>query len=150
MPTFNSCSWRIVPSGAKYRLKALGTARLMAASSIIVLYMRDAPAIVRLLAVAQAAEQEGDAEREQEIRQDRADDRRTHHVELAGAQRHQRDDELGRVAEGRIEQSAHRIAGVSSELLGERTIRAAIGTIASAAEKKISGAGSLPACSSAT
>ncbi len=45
MPTFSSCSWRIVPSGEKYRLKALGTARLMAASSIIVLYTRDAPAL---------------------------------------------------------------------------------------------------------
>ena len=74
--------------------------------------------VVGLVAVAQAAEQEGDAEREQEIRQDRADDGGAHHVEVAGAQRHQRDDELGRIAEGRIEQSAHRIAGVSGEVLG--------------------------------
>ena len=45
MPTLSICSWRIVPSGAKYRLNALGTARLIAASSIIVLYTRDAPAL---------------------------------------------------------------------------------------------------------
>ena len=67
---------------------------------------------------AEPPEQEGDAEREQEVRQDGADERGPDHVEKARPQRHEGDDQLGGVAEGRVEEPADRVAGVGRELLG--------------------------------
>ena len=65
----------------------------------------------------QPADEEGDAEREQQVREDRADDRRPHHVEEPRAERHQGDDQLGRIAEGGVEEGADGVAGVDRELL---------------------------------
>jgi hypothetical protein len=63
------------------------------------------------------ADEEGDAEREQQVREDRADDRRAHHVKEPRAERHQGDDQLGRIAEGGVQESADGVAGVGRELL---------------------------------
>jgi hypothetical protein len=48
--------------------------------------VRAGHAVVRLVVVFQAAQQEGDAERQQQVGEDRADDRGAHHLELAGMQ----------------------------------------------------------------
>ena len=58
------------------------------------------------------ADEEGDTEREQQVREDRADDRRSHRVEEPRAERHQGDDQLGRIAEGGVEEGADGVAGV--------------------------------------
>jgi hypothetical protein len=61
---------------------------------------------------AQPANEEGDAERERQVREDRADDRRSHHVEEPRAERYQGDDQLGRIAEGGVEEPRRRRAAV--------------------------------------
>jgi len=71
-----------------------------------------------LVAVADAAHQQCGAERQQEVGQDGADDRRADHVEQAGPERHDGDDQLRRIAEGRVQEAADGVAGPRGELLG--------------------------------
>ena len=52
--------------------------------------------------VAEAAGDEGQAQHEQRVRQDRPDERRPNDVEQAGAQGEDADEELGQVAQGRL------------------------------------------------
>jgi len=74
--------------------------------------------VVLLDAITKSAEQEGDAERQQEIREQRADERSPHHLDQPRPQGHHRDDELRQIAEGRVEQSAERRTGARGQLLG--------------------------------
>jgi hypothetical protein len=74
--------------------------------------------VVLLLVLAQAAEEHRQAEREEHVPEDRARERRLHHVVEAGAQRGEGDDQLGHVAEGRVEQAADAGARLLGEVLG--------------------------------
>jgi hypothetical protein len=67
---------------------------------------------------ARPAQQERHAEREQQVGEDGAGERGAHHVEQPRAQRDHGDDQLGGIAEGRVEQPAERVARVGRELLG--------------------------------
>ena len=60
-----------------------------------------------VLALAAACE-DHEAQHEQGVREDRADDRRLRDHDLAGLEREDDDEELGQVAEGRLEQARHR------------------------------------------
>ena len=90
---------------------------------------------------AHAPEQKRDPEREQEVGQDGANERSAHHVEQAGLKRDHGDDELGRVAERRVQQPADGITSPVAICSVAWTSKLAIGTIASAAAKNTSGAG---------
>jgi hypothetical protein len=68
--------------------------------------------------IAQAAEQEGGAQHEQRVGNDCARDRRLHQLILARMKCGHGDDQLGEVAERRIEQAADRIARLGSDGLG--------------------------------
>ena len=70
-----------------------------------------------LVVVTNSAEQKRDAERQQQVGQDRADQRRPHHVEVTGLQCHQRDDQFGCIAKGGIQQSADGVARPHGKLL---------------------------------
>ena len=70
---------------------------------------------------AQAAGECRRAEHEQQIADDRPGERRLHDGREPFRQYHQRDNQLGRVAEGRVEKSAEACAGVCCELLGRAT-----------------------------
>src|SRR6185436_20967573 len=74
--------------------------------------------IEALLRVAQAAGEHGGAQYEQDIADDGAGDRGLHHIVQSRAQSGERDDQFGRVAEGRVQQAAHAFAGTLRELLG--------------------------------
>ena len=74
---------------------------------------------IEVLAVAlEAAEEHRGPEHEQDVAHDRADDRGLDHLVQAGAEREEGDDELGRVAEGDVEQAADPGPGAHGELLG--------------------------------
>jgi hypothetical protein len=68
--------------------------------------------------IPEAAEEEPEARGEEQVREDRPDDRGAHHVEVTGAQRDERDDQFWRVAERGVEQAADCVAGSRRELLG--------------------------------
>ena len=74
--------------------------------------------VVLLHVMLQPAEQERRAQHEQRVGDDRAGERRLDQHVLAGAQRRERDDELGQVAERRVEQAADRVAGLRRDRLG--------------------------------
>jgi hypothetical protein len=59
-----------------------------------------------LQAVLQPADEEREAEDEEEIPEDRADDRGLYQLDLPGPERDDRDDQLGGVAEGRVQEAA--------------------------------------------
>ena len=67
--------------------------------------------------MAQPAGQEGRAEDQQQVADDRAGDRGLDHVEHAGAQRHESDDKLGGIAQRGVEKTAYRLADAGRELL---------------------------------
>ena len=73
--------------------------------------------VVVLVVEAHASQEERESEREQEVREDRPDERCTHHVEQPRLERDDGDDELGGVAERRVEQPADGIARARRELL---------------------------------
>ena len=77
-----------------------------------------ARAVELLHVVLEAAEQERRAQHEQRVGDDRAGDRRLHQRVLPGAQGGERDDQLGQVAERRVEQPADRVAGLRGHRLG--------------------------------
>ena len=56
-------------------------------------------------------------EHEEGVREDGAEERELHHLELASFEEEETDDHLGRVAECRIEEPANRLAGVERCLL---------------------------------
>ena len=70
-----------------------------------------------LYRVTQPAGQEGRAQHQQQVADDRAGDRGLDHVEHAGAQRHNGDDQLRGVTQRGIEQAADRLANPGRELL---------------------------------
>ena len=67
--------------------------------------------------VTDAAEQERQTERQQQVPEQRADDRRAHHLQQAGTQGGHRDDQLREVAESRIEKAADGGSGMDGDLL---------------------------------
>ena len=71
-----------------------------------------------LRVVLEAAEQERAAQHEEAVGHDGPGHRRFHEVEHPGAQRGDGDDELGQVAERRVEQSADRVPGLRGHALG--------------------------------
>ena len=66
--------------------------------------------VVFLHVVLESAEEKRRAQHEQRVGDDRAGDGRLHQHVLPGAQRGQRDDQFGQVAERGVEQAADRIA----------------------------------------
>ena len=66
----------------------------------------------------QAAGQQARAQHQQQVADDRAGDRRLDQIEQSGADGEDRDDQLGGVAEGSVEQAAQARAGVMRQLLG--------------------------------
>ena len=74
----------------------------------------------RLGPVAQAAEQDARAEDEQQVADDRAGDRRLDDLDQAGLEREERDDQLGDVAERRVEDAADLRPGERPEALGRQ------------------------------
>ena len=74
--------------------------------------------------VAQAAGEERRAEHQQQVADDRADQRGLDDVEHAGAQRDEGDDQLGGIAEGGVEQAADALADPGRELLGRQAEQA--------------------------
>ena len=71
-----------------------------------------------LLFEADAARHERDPEDEQEVANDRADQRRLHHCELTSADQEHGHDHLGEVSQGRVEQSSAARSEPDRELLG--------------------------------
>ena len=71
----------------------------------------------RLRAVAQPADQHAGPEHEQQVADDRAGERRLHDLDEAGLQREEGDDQLGDVAEGRVEDAADLRPGQRPEAL---------------------------------
>ncbi len=71
-----------------------------------------------LRVVLEAAQQEGRAEGEEAVAHDRAGQRRLHQVEHSRPQGRDADDELGHVAEGGVQESAHRVPGLRRDALG--------------------------------
>ena len=65
-----------------------------------------------------AAGDEGEPEDEQQVAEDAAGDRRLHQLDQPRAERHDRDDELGRVAERRVEQAPDGRTGAVGQVLG--------------------------------
>jgi hypothetical protein len=63
-----------------------------------------------------ASQEKGDAQGEQQIGENGADERRSHHIKVTCPQPHQRDDELRRVSESGVEQATDGIAGARGEL----------------------------------
>ena len=97
---------------------ARGTPGATTASASIPALM---PALVRLNRSSRAlgaSGQQREPEDEQQVAQNAAGDRRLHQLDQAGAQRHDRDDQLGGVAERRVEQAADRGAGPMRQVLG--------------------------------
>ena len=76
------------------------------------------PGIELLAVVAHPADQQRHAQRHEEVGQDGADDRGPDQLQQPGPERHRGDDELGEVAEGRVEEAADRGAGAFRDLLG--------------------------------
>ncbi len=79
------------------------------------------PAFVRLNLSCDSLQSTGhdrQAENEQQVAENAAGDRRLHQVDEASLQRHDRDDELGGVAEGGVEQATERRAGAGGDLFG--------------------------------
>ena len=70
-----------------------------------------------LRAVAQAAEEEGEPEHEQRVGEDRADERRLHHDDEPRLQAEDRDEELGQVAQRRLEDAGRARAEAVAELI---------------------------------
>ena len=70
-----------------------------------------------LLGTAQSSGQHGGAEHQQDISDDGAGDRRLHHVVQPGTQRGERNDELGGIAERRVQEPANAFAHALRELL---------------------------------
>ena len=71
----------------------------------------------RLRAVAQPADQHAGPEHEQQVADDRAGERRLDDLDEAGLQREEGDDQLGDVAEGRVEDAADLRPGQRPEAL---------------------------------
>ena len=76
---------------------------------------------VLLLRVLDAADEEGAAEHEQQIRQDRAEQTDLHDAQHAAEQRDERHDQLRHVAKGRVQKAADRLRRVHRELLRDET-----------------------------
>ena len=74
--------------------------------------------VVLLLLVLQPAEEEGEAQHEQQVPQDRAGQRCLHDLDLAFEEQEDRDDQLGDVAERGVDQSAEARTDVQRQLLG--------------------------------
>jgi hypothetical protein len=74
--------------------------------------------VVFLHVVPKAAEKECGTHGEHQVGENRADDRRAHHVEEAGPERYERDDQFRGIAEGRVEQATDGVARARRELLG--------------------------------
>ena len=68
--------------------------------------------------VLEAAGQERRPQHQQQVADDRAGERGLDHVEHAGAQRHQGDDQLGGIAQGGVEEAADALAETGCQLLG--------------------------------
>ena len=79
------------------------------------------PALVRLnrsSAALGAARDQREPEDQQQVAEDAAGDRRLHQLDQPRPQRHDRDDQLGGVAEGGVEEAADRRAGAMGQVLG--------------------------------
>ena len=79
------------------------------------------PALVRLNLSSDRSSPAGDerqAQDQEQVAEDAAGDRRLHQLHQPRAERHDRDDQLGRVAEGGVEQAADGRAGAVGEVLG--------------------------------
>ena len=72
---------------------------------------------VLLLGVLEAADEEGAAEHEEQIRQDRAEQTDLYDAQHATEQRDERHDQLRHVAKGRVQKAADRLRRVHCELL---------------------------------
>ena len=73
--------------------------------------------IEALLRILEAASENARAEHQQHIADDRAGDRSLDHIEQARAQSHERDNQLRRIAERRIEQAAEAFAQLLRQML---------------------------------
>jgi hypothetical protein len=91
--------------------------------------------------MAQAIQEERDPGLEHQVREDAPDDRGADHVEKAGAERNQRNDEFGALPNVALSRPPMASPVQVASCSVERTIRLAIGTIASAAEKNRTGDG---------
>ena len=97
MITDSACSW--CDAGVCTNDARLGTTRAATARAIEVVIMLARAVLKRLGAVAQAAGDEGEAQDEQQVGQDRPDDRRLHDRDQPLAQGEDADEQLGQVAE---------------------------------------------------
>ena len=81
---------------------------------------RDLEAHDAVLGLA-GARDDREAEHEERVREQRAEDRRLGDDDLAGGEREENDEELGKVAERRLEHARHRRPEVSADRLGRRS-----------------------------
>ena len=73
--------------------------------------------VVVLVVMAKPSQQEGEAEGDEEVREQSADDGRPHHLKQPCLQRYHGDNQLREVAEGGVEEAADRGARVRRDLL---------------------------------
>ena len=100
--TLRSCAWPA--SGAPGAVARVGIASAATASTSRVAIVRTGRRAEGLDAVPQPADEEGQAEDEQAVGQDRADERASGRRRRGPAwRREDRDEQLGQVAEGRLE-----------------------------------------------
>ena len=71
-----------------------------------------------LFLVLRSAQQDGETEHEQDVSNDRAGDRRLDHADVALVKRDAGDDQLGRVPEGGVQQSAEPFAHARRQRFG--------------------------------
>mmetsp|Transcript_90878 Transcript_90878/g.291343 ORF Transcript_90878/g.291343 Transcript_90878/m.291343 type:complete len:290 (+) Transcript_90878:807-1676(+) len=71
------------------------------------------------LFVHQARAKEGHSEHQQQVGENRADQRLLHDADETGPDRIDGDDHLNRIAEGGVQETAHHLPGVRGERLGE-------------------------------
>ena len=113
---FSSCSCRIVPSGGKEPAERARHDQTSHGEQHHRAVRSCGDRIEFLVDVAKASEQKAEAQGEQQIGQDRADQRSPHHVRIARLQRHERDNQLRRVAERRIEQATNSFSCACGDL----------------------------------
>ena len=68
--------------------------------------------------MAKPAEKKRHTQGQEQVREDAANDRSAHHIRITGLESNQRDDQLRRIAEVGVEQTAHGVAGPRGELFG--------------------------------
>ena len=110
--------WWLAESWAESASPTSSTMKLVIINSVAVSFGRRGAKRITWSGARQRARDEHQSEHEQRVDQDRAEDRRLGDHQLTGVQREDDDEELGQVAERRLQQAGRRRPEPLSHLLG--------------------------------